>query len=227
MARQRREATQDKVFWEKRKLMRMALAVFLGETALIVLMNSFAFGHGFHLDFSISKYVGLETWSSLLFAAMNMFVIYGMWAFLFALGESWKMKPWYFWILVFMSIGLVGLSVCPHGYFDDKGLGTTVTMMHQITSRMMFFNILVVAAVMGLKSQVGTGMRFWCAAFVVYALMCVVGFLGEQDWFMSFVLIFETWYLAGFTILCMELLKREGLLEKMGDNELVNEIIKK
>ncbi len=222
-----RQVVRDKVFWEKRRLMRMAMAVFLGETVVIVAVNSFVLGYGFHLDYSISKYVGLETWSSLMFAALNGLVVYGMGAFLLALGESWKMKSWYFWVIVFMTVGLVGLSVFPCEYFESRGLGTTITVMHQLTSQMMFFNMLVIAIAMGIRSQVGTGMRFWCAMFVVYGAMCVIGFLGEKGWFMSRVLIFETLYLFSFMLLCMEILKRGGLLAKIGENELVKEIINK
>lgn len=65
----------------------LALAVFLTTATLGVVINSFVFGRGLSLDRSISRYVGYETWSAILFALGNFLVVAMVGKYLWKLGR--------------------------------------------------------------------------------------------------------------------------------------------
>lgn len=192
--------------WREKKLIMWALGIFVVVSGGIVLINSFLMGHGWNFDYSISRYVGSETWSALVFMVANLAVAYLTLQYLYMLGEKWRLPRWFHWVVVVMAIGLVGLSAWPIAYFDPVGAeyaASGISRIHEICSRVMFFGMLMVATAMMLALPASRLTRLWCGIYVAYGLVCVYGFLTKEPWFAQMILVYESMYLAGFFVLCL------------------------
>lgn len=189
----------------KRRWMLEVILLFVSTASLAVIVNSLL-GYGFHTEFSISRYVGLETWSAIVFALGNFVVAYLMVQYLYALGEAWKMSRWFYWLVVVMAIALIGLSVCPVGYFDSEwaSYGTSApSRIHELCSRLMFAMMLFVTMAVALRRDTSKETRFANLIFVAYGLLCLFGYLTKGAWFVNALLFFESSYLLSFMVLCL------------------------
>ncbi len=190
----------------QRKWMLMAIGIFLFTSLLAVTLNSLRYG--WHWGYSISRYVGLETWSAVLFALGNIGVAALFGKYLYAVSETWQMSRWFYVVIVVTAMALLGLSACPIGYFDLPGANygsSAPSQIHQICSRLMFACMLLMAFVWQLSGKVHAKTRCFCAVFVVYGVICVVAYLMEWDWFFRTLLVFESAYILGFMVLCWRL----------------------
>ena len=195
-----------------------AIGVFLFTSLAAISFNSLHYG--WHWGYSISRYVGLETWSALLFALGNILVAGLFGKYLYAVSEAWRMPKWFYVVIVMTAVALLGLSACPIGYFDLPGAkyGTSApSQIHQICSRLMFVCMLLMAFVWQLCGKVQTQMRYWCMGFVVYGIFCAVGYFWKLEWFSQLMLIFESAYILGFMVLCWRL-QGKDLAKKGVDN---------
>ena len=189
-----------------RKLMFRALVTFLTVAMLAVVLNSWIWGYGWHLEYSISRYVGLETWSAVMFALVNVATMIFMLYYLFQVGEAWQMPRWYYYLVVVMAAALIGLSACPVGYFDAPGAvyaSSLPSKIHEISSRTMFAMMLAVAAILAWSKRTATGAKVWCIIFVLYGLLCIYGYFSHAQWFAAVLLMLESRYLVGFIVLCL------------------------
>lgn len=175
-----------------------ALLTFSATAGLSVVINAGL--HGWHLNTSISRYVGMETWSALMFGLGNILVVTLIGKYLYAVGRAWQLPRWYYWLVVLMAVGLLGVSVCPMGYFSVRGLGTLPDRIHELSSRTMFICMLLVALVVAFCRRAGTGTRIASLVFALYGLFCVAGYLSHAGWFSGHLLVFETVYIIGFMI---------------------------
>lgn len=180
------------------KCMLGAMGVFLATAAVAVIINSTLSGYGWHLEWSISKYVGLETWSAIMFAAGNLAVALLMGKYLWSLGERWKMPKIYYLAVLVMAVALLWLSFCPVGYFDVAGEKSTISLMHVMSSRLMFVMMMAIAMIVIMCRRAGVSAHALCVGYLVYAIFCVIGELTRADWFVPLTLIFESAYLFGF-----------------------------
>lgn len=177
----------------------LALGVFLVTATLGVVINSFVFQRGLSLDRSISRYVGYEAWSAILFALGNFVVAGTVGSYLWKLGEFWKMPRIYYYCAFLMVVGLIMLSVFPVGYFDLGGQKSVISYAHEIASRTMFIMMMLMAAMLaGRRASAGTMAA--CAMYLVYAVFCVTGYLTEGEWFTPLILIYEWVYIAAFPL---------------------------
>lgn len=183
------------------KYIGLALAIFLVTAFASIIVNSTLFGHGFHLEYSISKYVGLETWSAVIFAIGNCFVAALFGKYLWKLGEAWKMPRLFYYLIIVMVVGLLGLSFCPSGYNDFAGQKSLITWLHEICSRTMFVAMMMEAALIAVWKKAGRLAHALCVAYVVYAVICIVGYFSDGEWFLPLVMVYETVYLAAFMIM--------------------------
>lgn len=187
-----------------KKLILLALVIFVVTAGMAVAVNSLL-GTGLRFDYTISRYVGLEVWSAVVFAFGN-FVVAGMILYyLYEAIQVWKMPRLAYWCVVIMLIGLIGLSVCPIGYFDPVGAkyGTSViSLIHGLCSRTMFVTMMVMMAVVALNTMASKTTRILGVVFIVYGLMCLCGHLSQAEWFTSTVLVTESLYLISFMVLC-------------------------
>ena len=175
-----------------------AMAVFLGSSFLSIAINSDIFGHGFDVSQSISHYVGLEVWSAVFFTLANVFVAMLLGIYLWRMGEAWRMPKVYYVIVVIQAVSLLWLSVCPSGMFDVNGETSVITWFHIMSSRTMFFMMMLIAAMIVLCRRANRMAHIVNVVFLIYAVICLMGFLTEDAWFMSAVMVYETMYLFGF-----------------------------
>lgn len=178
-----------------------ALTVFLVTAFVAIIVNSTLLGHGFHLEYSISKYVGLETWSAVMFAIGNCFVTALFGRYLWKLGEAWAMPRLFYYLIIVMVAGLLGLSFCPSGYCDFDGQKSLITWMHEICSRTMFVAMMSEAALIAIWKKAGRLAHAVCVSYVVYAIICIIGYFTKGEWFLPLVMVYETIYLAMFMIM--------------------------
>lgn len=175
-----------------------AMAVFLGSSFLSIAINSDVFGHGFDVSSSISHYVGLEIWSAVFFTIANAFVLTLLGTYLWRMGEAWRMPKAFFLLIVVLGVSLMGLSVFPSGMFDTGESSSLITWMHWLTSRTMFFTMMLISAMVILCKRANRVAHLVNVIFMMYAILCLVGFLTGDAWFSQAVMIFETLYLFGF-----------------------------
>lgn len=175
-----------------------ALAVFLGTAFLAIAINSTVFNYGFHWEYSISHYVGLELWSVIVFALGNCFVTLFMSRYLWLMGKSLAMPRIFYWLIIFLAASLLGLSLFPSGFADVGDTVSLVTQVHVYTSRLMFIIMMIVAGMIAARKRLKKVARICNLLYVFYAWFCMYGFMTEAGWFMPWVMIFETTYILGF-----------------------------
>lgn len=156
---------------------------------------------GFHLEYSISRYVGREWWSAIIFALCNFAVMVLIWKYIVREWEKYG-KVWVV-LMMLVTICFIGLSFCPIGLFDatygDYGV---VSILHQIFARGMFMVMAVATAVEGWKRRGEKWQPLVCVAYVLYAVGCAVASATTQVfWDLNFVL--ETAYIYAFYAILM------------------------
>lgn len=197
-------------------LMVGAIGSFLGTAALIIALNSIVCRYGFHIDYTISRYVGLEHWSAIVFFISNVFVAFLVGKYLFQLGDAWKMPKLFYVVTVLMAVALVGLSAFPIGLFDVNDTTSIISWAHQITSRTMFIAMMLIAMMIVVCRRAGVLAHRANVIFLVFAVVFLVGYLTKAAWFLDHVMVYETAYLFGFMVamaLCDE--RPEHLLEML------------
>lgn len=202
---------------EKRPIV-VAILLFVLPTVLIVAINSYLL-KAFMPTYSISRYVGSATWSSIVFALANLVVAFCVLTYLYHVGEKWQFWRAYYWIVVMMAVGLIGLSACPIGYFDLPGMAYATSApshVHEICSRMMFMCMLVVAGIVLVCSKASRVTRMVAAMYVAYGLVCMTGYMTKGPWFFQHMLLFESCYIFGFLAFCMGLQGRKKISENNG-----------
>lgn len=187
----------------KRWRLLVALLVFVTTSVLGVVVNSFCFGKGLHLDWSVSRYVGSEVWSAIIFALGNVVVSAMMGKYLWQIGRMWKMPRVYYYFALLMLVGLIMLSVFPIGFFDVGGQKSIQSYIHEVSSRTMFLMMLFIAGMLILKRGATKSTRIWAMLYVAYGVFCVVGYLTAAGWFWPGLLIYESVYVAAFPLLLM------------------------
>ncbi len=178
-----------------------AILVFVVTATIAVVLNSTVGGYGWHTNWSISRYVGLEAWSAIMFALGNCVVAALMGRYLWRLGERWKMPKVYYILVLVMAVALLWLSFCPVGFFDVGGENSTISLMHVLSSRMMFISMMLIAMIIVMCRRAGMVAHALNVGFLVYAIFCVIGELSRADWFVPLTLIFESTYLLGFMVI--------------------------
>lgn len=174
------------------------LVLFMAVAGLIVVVNSLA-GYGFHLNYSVSKYVGLEWWSSLLFLLSNIVVSVLVGRYAWNVGRMWKMPRVYYYCVTILVVTLLWLSMCPVGFCDVDGRKSLMTWLHEISSRTMFLMMLFIGIIFAVSKRATRCSRIVSIVFVIYGIFCVVGYFTKGEWFK--LLICETAYIGGFMLL--------------------------
>lgn len=193
----------------------LALGVFLATSMSGVLINSFVFGKGLRLGWSISRYVGSETWSAVVFALGNFLVVAMVGQYLWKLGEAWRMLRVYYYCVFLMCLGLIWLSLCPVGYFDvatgETVAKSVISLVHEVSSRLMFIMMMFMAAMLAGNWRASALTRAVCVAYLVYAVFCVTGYLTDGSWFTPLILIYESVYIAAFPLVLVACRVGKGL----------------
>lgn len=202
----------------QKRWMLMAVGIFLSTSLMAIFINSLSYG--WHWNYSISRYVGLETWSAVLFALGNIVVAVLFGKYLYTVSETWQMSRWFYYLIVVVAVALIGLSVCPIGYFDPSGakFGSSLpSQIHQFCSRLMFVCMLLIALALQSRDVVSKPIRWWCRVYVVYGILCAMGYFWEWGWFFRSMLVFEGAYILGFMVLCWRLQENKTTQERSLD----------
>lgn len=206
---------------QQKKWMLMAIGIFLLTSLAAIILNSLHYG--WHWGYSISRYVGLETWSALLFALGNIVVAGLFGRYLYTVSETWQMPRWFYAVIVATAVALLGLSACPIGYFDlpDTFYASSApSRIHELCSRLMFACMLLMAFIWQWKPAVQTKMRRWCVVFVLYGLFCTLAYFLKLTWFSQAMLVFESTYIVGFMVLCWRLQGKDLRKERVKDGRI-------
>jgi len=191
-----------------RKVVIFSTTAFWINFLAIVLIHNLTGTAGTHLDFSISKYVGLTFQSAIAFLIVNVIISFAIWNYLRPLLKNDAQKI----ILLLIVITLVGLSIFPIGLFDNIIpepiiLGRTpISFLHVLTSRTMFVLMATFALLtFFLGDSENKGKKLYRRevlvtnlAFVMYAAVCIVCYIFFPDFFWTFDIIFESAYIAFF-----------------------------
>lgn len=180
------------------KLLWIGLGLFVTVAVLIVVVNSLM-GYGFHLEYSISKYVGMEVWSSVLFLLSNIVVASLVGRYAWGVGKVWKMPRLYYCGVFVIVVALLWLSVCPVGMCDVDGSKSLMTWLHEIASRTMFLAMLVVGVIFAASKRASKTARLVALIFVICGTACVAGYFMKAVWFK--LLICESLYIDSFMAL--------------------------
>ncbi len=196
----RKTASGDGVAVGRKRIV-AGLAVFVAMVVLIVAVNSVS--HGLDFGRSVSRYVGFEAWSAALFAVGNGFVVAMVASYLWKVGEARKMPRLFYYLVFLIAATLILLSVFPIGFCDFDGHVSLVSRIHEVSSRVMFIAMMLVAAMLAGNPYGSRRARIASAVFVLYALLCVVGYLTGAGWFLAGVLVWETAYIVYFIATCI------------------------
>lgn len=179
----------------------VGLVVFVTMVVLVVTINSLT--HGFDFAWSISRCVGLELWSVILFTLGNVLVTAVMARVLWKIGEAWEMPRPYYYCAFAMCVALIWLSVCPIGFCDVNGERSIVSWLHMLASRTLFVMMAIVAAMILRNKKASALTQGVGAAYFCYAIFCVIGHVMQAGWFLPETLIFESTYIVGFLVLLL------------------------
>ncbi len=185
---------------------KISFVAYLTIALIIVLGNSFLSGFGFHTEYTISRYIGLSAWSAILFALTGLFIFFHLLKFLKSVKSTHKMNlVW--WILSLIVIfALIGVCLCPVGYFDETfGDFGTVSKIHRISAFIMFCTTIPMVFLTALKFRKKTSFFILSLIFVVYGLLFVAGYATSFPPFMNTILFTEAFFLIFFLILMLKI----------------------
>lgn len=187
---------------KSRKIVVVSTAAFWLTFIAIVIAHNITGTAGVHINFSISKYVGLSFPSAIAFLIVNSIISFAIWRYLKPRLKTDLQK----FLLFIIVVTLIGLSLFPIGLFDNiipepLILGRTpISFLHVLTSRTMF---VVMAAFAAYTYFIGEkyysrAVRVNSLAFTIYAALCIFIFIFFPQVFWAVDLIFESLYIALF-----------------------------
>lgn len=164
---------------------------------------------GLHLDFSISKYVGLSFPSAIAFLIVNTFVALSMWQYLKPKLKDNIQR----WLMLYIVVTLILLSLFPIGLFDEIIPSpiifgrTPISFLHVITSRTMFVAMTAFALYTFYagkrKNYHDETIIKTALAFFIYAAICTFTYIFFSNVFWSLDIVFESLYIAFFFIVVL------------------------
>ena len=187
---------------------KISLFTYILITFIIVGGHSFLENYGFHLDYTISRYIGLNTWSATLFLATSIFIFVNIMKHLKCLKDTFNMSNFWWIIAIITMVSLLGVGFCPIGYFDKiYGDFGPVSIVHRITSSMMFCFSILLVFMMTLKFRAEKPFFFASLLYVIYGLTFITLYMLNSQLLVNNIFIFEATFLAFFYIVL--LFKRE------------------
>ena len=168
---------------------------------VVILGYNWIFGGYFgNISLTVSKYVGLDVWSSVLFAICNFLIGFLMVRYYLYAYKSLS-KLWL--VLGFIQLfGFIGLSIFPHVAFLTGDIKEFVVNLHIMLARIMFFAMFGMA-LERLRIACGRDNRNKfaakiCLAFLVYGIIYVFGYFIKDSFFWHIMLLWETGYIYAF-----------------------------
>lgn len=189
---------------KQRKIVIISMVAFWVNFAIILVTHLLTNTTDLHIDYSISKYVGLTVTSSIAFLIVNVAVSIALWKYLKPLIKSNIQR----YLLLYIVVMLIGLSLCPIHLYDNVIpepiiMGRApISFLHVITSRTMFVAMMLFSIVtfcLGeFRKKYNRITTSASLVFMIYAIICVAAFVFFPQIFWSFDIIFESLYIAFF-----------------------------
>ncbi len=186
-----------------------AMILFWVNFFAILIIHNLTGRAGLHLDFSISKYVGLSFPSAIAFLIVNTFVALSMWQYLKPKLKDNIQR----WLMLYIVVTLILLSLFPIGLFDEIIRApiifgrTPISFLHVITSRTMFVAMTAFALYTFYagkrKNYHDKTIIKTALAFFIYAAICTFTYIFFSNVFWSFDIVFESLYIAFFFIVVL------------------------
>ena len=171
-------------------LLWLSLLIFTLEAAGIVGYYWLSGGYFGDSSLTISRFVGLDTWSSLVFAGCNTIIVILM---LYYMTTNVRVKnfAWRFLMVAYIA-SFVALSIFPHSVN-----GGTVAEIHQFFSAAMFLLmfLLGMTSLIIAKNKASTIIGTLFTTFSIFFIVC---YIIRPDFFMQNILWFETEYIYAF-----------------------------
>ncbi len=198
-----------------KKFIHIATGIFLATEVLVVLLYTFVFGRGFHLNWSISRYMGTDYWSAILFALTNFIVIFFVMKYLLQVRKVHKLSLFWLVLVIAMVVAYVGLSICPIGLFDPSwGRFGVVSTLHHTFSQTLFAIMAMVALGTMLVIKKGRLFIAFGVALIAYMVGSIYCYKASVDFFIDNVLIFESAYILANLVFYSLIPKKSGIIEK-------------
>ncbi len=183
---------------------KISLLTYILITTIIVGGHSFLENYGFNLDYTISRYIGLKTWSAVLFFATSIFIFINIMKYLEFLKKTFKMNTVWWTIAIITMVSLLGVGLCPIGYFDEVyGDFGFVSIVHRITSSMMFCFSIILVLLMALKFHTEKPFFLLSLLYAFYGLTFITLYMLNVQLFVQNIFIFEATFLAFFYIILL------------------------
>ena len=152
-------------------------------------------GRAGDLTLTISRYVGLNWWSSLIFCAGNMAIITMLVYYLLTRaknrGALWRMLMYVF-IIAFMA-----LSISPH--VPDESMPATI---HKFFAGVMFVTMALVSALSIARAR-SKGVAIFAAIMTIFSIYFCISDVLRVPYFMNLILWFESEYIFAFFALLL------------------------
>ena len=177
----------------------IAPVIFAFSQVIILGYNWTLGGHFGDLKLTISRYVGLNLWTCILFAIYNLMIAFLMLRYyLYAYKNLSKI-----WLVlgIVQLVGFVGLSFLPHVEFPICAK-LFIVIAHIFLARMMFFAMfgmglerLRLACKSDNRNKYAAKI---CLAFLIYGIIYVTGYSLNLDFLWNTMLLWETGYIYAF-----------------------------
>ena len=170
-------------------LLWLSLLIFTFETVGIITYY-WLNGYSGVTNLTISKFVGLNLWSSLIFGAGNALIVILMLYYLSAHARI-KNSLWHLLMVLYLA-SFVALSIFPH--VPEPG---TLSEIHQFFSAAMFILMLLlgVLSLIIAKHKSGT---IIATLFTTFSVYFIISYILRPDYFMGNILWFESAYIYAF-----------------------------
>lgn len=187
-----------------KSLISLALSIYLLATFIIVFGHSFLESFGFHFDYTISRYIGLTTWSALFFLVISLIIFALVFKYILYLKKTYQMSRLWWIISVITVVSLIGVGLCPIGYFDKVyGDFGVVSHLHRLFSNTMFCLSILMVFLTALKFHKIKSFFIPSVFYIIYTLAFVVCYASNFSFFFNHILIFEALFLTFFYIIML------------------------
>ena len=171
-----------------------ALAIFTAEVLAIVGYYWLACGYAGNVSLTISRYVGLNTWSSILFLIGNLAII--ALSAIYMVNSGARKFSWRFLVSAYM-ISFLALSICPHIPNGDQ-----IIYIHRFFAAAMFISLclLSLATIDVAKNKLA---RIFCLSYALYGFHFIIAYANHLPYLMNSILIWEAAFVYGSFIVLL------------------------
>ena len=171
-----------------KKLIWIILALITLEVLGIVGYNWVTAGYTGDATLTLSRYVGLNLWSSIAFGIINLIIIVLMTLYAIHTQKLGSMI-----LFLILDISYLILSICPHLPYESP-----ITLMHQIFAITLFIVMLLIGITQYNKNTKLT--RAITGLFVLYGLHFLFAYANHLPYFMGNILYWEITYIYLFFV---------------------------